>query len=283
MAELVGLSPSRANDFISCPLKFRFRTIDKIPEPPSPVAFKGTLVHAVLESLFDLLPEQRDLDQARQLIEPHFSHLAQEGTDIAEMFPRPEDREKLFAEAADLLRSYFALELPDKLEPAAREQFVKATLDNGLQLRGFIDRVDVAPAGQVRLVDYKTGRQPKPQYAREAEFQMRFYALLKYKTDQTLVHTLQLFYLGSRSIKSMQPTMSDIERTESEVLSLWDDITHAALNNAWRPRKSPLCSWCSFQAICPAFGNEAPQPPALTKIAGVDLPTDAQPDPDSGQ
>ncbi|HET6187434.1 MAG TPA: recombinase RecB, partial [Trebonia sp.] len=29
------LSPSRAGDFMTCPLLYRFRVIDKIPEPPT--------------------------------------------------------------------------------------------------------------------------------------------------------------------------------------------------------------------------------------------------------
>ena len=53
-----GLSPSRANDFLQCPQLFRFRVIDRLPEPPSSAAARGTLVHAVLEHLFDL-PRRR--------------------------------------------------------------------------------------------------------------------------------------------------------------------------------------------------------------------------------
>ena len=53
--EIVGaLSPSRAGDFMTCPLLYRFRVIDQLPERPSPAAVRGTLVHAVLERLYDL-------------------------------------------------------------------------------------------------------------------------------------------------------------------------------------------------------------------------------------
>ncbi|MFZ1669602.1 MAG: PD-(D/E)XK nuclease family protein, partial [Candidatus Nanopelagicales bacterium] len=45
----IALSPSRASDFLTCPLLFRFRAIDRIPERPSSAAVRGTLVHAVLE------------------------------------------------------------------------------------------------------------------------------------------------------------------------------------------------------------------------------------------
>jgi len=49
-----ALSPSRAGDFMTCPLLYRFRVIDQLPEKPSPAAVRGTVVHAVLERLYDL-------------------------------------------------------------------------------------------------------------------------------------------------------------------------------------------------------------------------------------
>ncbi|MCW2507314.1 MAG: RecB family exonuclease, partial [Modestobacter sp.] len=49
-----SLSPSRAADFKTCPLLYRFRTIDRLPERKTKAAVRGTLVHAVLEKLYDL-------------------------------------------------------------------------------------------------------------------------------------------------------------------------------------------------------------------------------------
>ena len=54
-----ALSPSRAGDFMTCPLLYRFRVIDRLPEPPSPAAVRGTMVHSVLERLFDLPAAER--------------------------------------------------------------------------------------------------------------------------------------------------------------------------------------------------------------------------------
>ena len=46
------LSPSKVVAFTNCPLAFRYSQIEHRPEPPSPHAVKGTLVHAALEGLF---------------------------------------------------------------------------------------------------------------------------------------------------------------------------------------------------------------------------------------
>jgi len=52
---------------MSCPLKYRFRVVDRLPEKPSAAAVRGTVVHAVLERLFDLPRGQRTLEQEQDL------------------------------------------------------------------------------------------------------------------------------------------------------------------------------------------------------------------------
>ena len=59
-----ALSPSRAADFKQCPLLYRFRTIDRLPQAPSSAATRGTVVHAVLERLFDLPAAERTVEAA---------------------------------------------------------------------------------------------------------------------------------------------------------------------------------------------------------------------------
>ena len=59
-----ALSPSRAADFMSCPLLYRFRVVDRLPQAPRSAAARGTVVHAVLERLFDLPAVERTLAAA---------------------------------------------------------------------------------------------------------------------------------------------------------------------------------------------------------------------------
>lgn len=121
MAELLALSPSRANDFVQCPLKFRLRSIDRLPEPPSEAAFRGTLVHAVLEDLFDAAAPQRTIETAVAGIGPALDALREKDPDtVAELFPGPDALARLQEQARTLLEAYFTLELPQKLEQIGR-------------------------------------------------------------------------------------------------------------------------------------------------------------------
>ena len=64
-----SLSPSKVSSFTDCGLAFRFSTIDRLPEPPSVAATRGTLVHAALERLFCLEPHERSHERSLTCLE----------------------------------------------------------------------------------------------------------------------------------------------------------------------------------------------------------------------
>jgi putative RecB family exonuclease len=258
-----SLSPSRAADFMTCPLLYRFRVIDKLPEPPSPAAARGTLVHAVLERLFDEPPAARTPVTARSLLAPQWERLTAAEPELTSLFSSDAERAVWLDEAASMLDRYFTLEDPTRLEPAHREMSVRTVLDSGLTLRGYIDRLDVAPTGEVRVVDYKTGTAPREEYEARALFQMKFYALVVWRTTGTIPRQLQLIYLGNGEIMRCVPDEADLIATERKVNALWQAIERARATGDWRPRKSRLCDWCAHQALCPVFGGTPPPLPAL--------------------
>jgi putative RecB family exonuclease len=261
-----GLSPSRAGDFLTCPLLYRFRVIDRLPEPPSPAAARGTLVHAVLEHLFDRPAGERTPEAARSLLAPEWESLLAAEPELAGLFAEDADRAAWLQEAAAMLDRYFTLEDPRRLEPAHRELSVETVLASGLQLRGYIDRLDVAPGGAMRIVDYKTGTAPPAEFEARALFQMKFYALVLWRAQGQVPRLLQLMYLGNGEIVRYQPDEADLLATERKIEALWQAIERARAAQDWRPRPSRLCEWCAHQAICPAFGGT---PPPLPDPAGA--------------
>ncbi|CAL9582649.1 RecB family exonuclease [Streptomyces sp. enrichment culture] len=260
----VSLSPSRAGDFMQCPLLYRFRVIDRLPEKPSEAATRGTLVHAVLERLFDAPAAERTAPRAKALLPGQWERLRESRPEVAELFAEDPQGERLarwLAEAEQLVERWFTLEDPRRLEPAERELFVEARLESGLTLRGIIDRVDVAPTGDVRIVDYKTGKAPRPEYAEGALFQMKFYALVVWRLKNVVPRRLQLVYLGSGDVLTYDPVVADLERVERKLLALWDAISRATETGDWRPRPTKLCGWCDHRAHCPEFGGTPPPYP----------------------
>ena len=259
---IVGsLSPSRASDFKTCPLLYRFRTIDRLPEAPSRAATRGTVVHAVLEGLFDLPAPERTLEAAQQLVGPAWQHLLDEAPELAGLFTDDDaagsELTSWLDSARGLVESYFAIEDPTRLEPAAREELVETVVD-GLRLRGYVDRLDVSPAGDVRVVDYKTGTIPREAFEAKALFQMKFYALVLWRIRGVVPRQLKLIYLADRDTLTYTPEAEELLRFERTLKAIWVAIARATERADFRPSPSRLCDWCDHQSRCPAFGGTPP-------------------------
>ncbi|MFI9786702.1 RecB family exonuclease [Kitasatospora sp. NPDC051984] len=258
-----GLSPSRAGDFMTCPLLYRLRVIDRLPEPPSAAATRGTLVHAVLERLFDHPPVERTPERARGLLAPQWERLLGERPELAGLFP--DDAGKLAAwlgDAEKLVEKWFRLEDPTRLHPVERELYVQTALASGLLLRGYIDRVDVAPSGEVRLVDYKTGRAPSRDFEGKAMFQMKFYALVVWRWKGVLPKRLQLVYLGGGGdVVTYDPDEADLLAVERKLEALWEAISAAVATGEFPATRNRLCDWCDHKSSCPEFGGTPPPYP----------------------
>jgi putative RecB family exonuclease len=289
---LPSLSPSRAADFKTCPLLYRFRTIDRIPEPPTPDQARGTLVHAVLERLFDLPAPQRTRQQAESLVVPLWEELRAEQPLLAGLYGESGEADgptngdsgldgtpqEFVDSTIDLLGGYFLVEDPRRLEPAEREQLVEAVVDDHLLIRGYIDRLDVSAEGDLRVVDYKSGGAPREAFEARALFQLKFYALVPWRTRGVVPRVLRLLYLKDAEVCDYSPDAEELQRFERTVVALWKAIEQATLAKDFRPRPSRLCGWCSHQAACPAFGGTPPpfpEPaaePALDAAGAVQSP-----------
>jgi putative RecB family exonuclease len=261
--EVLGaLSPSRAGDFMACPLMYRFRTIDRLPEEPSPDAVRGTVVHKVLEDLFDLPAAGRTPEAAADMLEPTWEMLLEAEPALGEMFgDEGPDLTAWLSSCRTVLARYFDLEDPRRLEPADRELYVEALLDSRLLLRGFVDRVDVAPDGRIRITDYKSGRSPAVGYEAKALFQMKFYALIIWRLRGVVPSVLQLVYLGNGEILRYEPDEDDLRATERKVEAVWTAIQLAHETGDWQPSPSRLCDWCSYHQFCPTKGGTVPPLP----------------------
>jgi putative RecB family exonuclease len=261
-APIWSLSPSRALDFKNCALLYRFRVIDRLPEPPSLVAARGTVIHGVLERIFDLPANDRTAAVAHADVEPGWQSLLAEEPELASLVKdEPGGLQDLIASTQDLLDSYFTLEDPRRLEPAEREVLVETTLPSGVHLKGFVDRLDRSPAGDLRVVDYKSGKSPSELFEGKAIFQLRFYALVLWRTTGTLPRLLRLYYLADREILDYTPDVADLESLERQLEAIASAIEKARATGDWRQKPSKLCNWCSFQALCPEFGGTPPELP----------------------
>lgn len=255
-----ALSASSTRTYLQCPLKFRYQVVDGMSEPPTEATVKGTVVHQALEDLFTLPPGLRNQKSAQELLPQAWEKTLGSNPEADQLFSDESLLEQARIDTEELLANYFLLEHPENLAPRAMERFVDSRLDSGVLLRGIIDRIDESADGELRVVDYKTGRAPSPRFTNEALFQMRFYALLLQQTWR-LPKRLQLLYLRSVQALTLDPDAKDIAKFQLDIEDLWRRIQSDALAGEFRTQKSRLCDWCAFQHICPAFGGVSPQVP----------------------
>jgi putative RecB family exonuclease len=247
------LTPSKVSAFTNCPLAFRFTVIEHRPEPPSPHAVKGTLVHAALEGLFWYHEAgARSEAAARHELERAWTAL-QSDPEYTELGLSEQAAEAFLADARVLVANYFRLEDPNSVRTIGVELGVEYEHD-GMRLRGIIDRLDIGPDGALTVVDYKTGRAPSERYEHGRMNGIQTYALLCEKILGRAPAEVRLLHLRDPLMISALPTAQTLRGQQQRTTAVWGAIERACANEDFRPRPGPLCDYCNFKPSCPAFG-----------------------------
>ena len=202
------------NDFTNCPQLYKYRAIDLLPEPPSIDAERGKLIHSVLEDIFELPASDRTYESAIDLLPVSWSAQLEKTPDLRALVL---DEKEWMDRAGALLTNYFSLENPTTFESTYRELHLERNISDDIYLHGYVDRLDIAPTGEVRIVDYKTGKSPKPGWEEKALFQLRVYALLYWQNMGVLPRMLKLIYLGDVKTIESQPTEAQLTSTEKKL------------------------------------------------------------------
>jgi putative RecB family exonuclease len=267
------LSASRLNQFESCQLAFRFKYIDKLPEPPGAAAFRGSVVHLALEKLYGLDPADRVVAAAVDFLPTALDELLSEhpvnAVAIDSQLTWPSDeyvasdaaKQDFLAECKPLVENYFKVEDPSTLNPKALEYRVSGKSRDGHTLNGYIDRLEESPEGYIRISDYKSGATPPPRFRDKAWFQLQIYAWLIQQETGTIAKELKLIYLKHGEAITNSPTQEDLTNVENRVISIAEAISAAVTERSFHPKESPLCNYCNFQELCPAKGGTAPPLP----------------------
>jgi putative RecB family exonuclease len=250
-----SLSPSKVSTFTDCALAFRFSAIDRLPEPPSAPATKGTLVHGALERLFAQAPAERTLGSA---IDTHlpaaFAALADDPEYVG-LGLSDEQAQAFYDEARVLVERYFQLEDPTAITPIGLELSLEVTVDD-LRLRGIIDRLELDDDGRLVVTDYKTGKVPSENHERARLGGVHFYSFLCERLFGVRPAKVQLLYLAEPVAIITTPTEQSSRGLERKVKAIWSAVERACERDDFRPKPSRLCDWCAFQAYCPSFGGD---------------------------
>ena len=248
---LETLSPSRAGDFKTCPQLFKFRAIDKLPEPPSVYQARGTTAHLALQRLFDDEVTERTPERLYDLFREAWTEIRGD-EEFEGLFTDLEEEREWGVESMELLSNYFSIEDPTTFDPEDRELDMLEDLD-GMMIRGILDRIDRDSDGRLIITDYKTGKAPPERYALSAFFALKIYALLIRNNLGETPKEIRLLYLNGPTLYRLPIDDRQLDAMDSQLRALWAAIERAMSTNRFPTRQGRLCDWCSYQEICPAF------------------------------
>lgn len=253
-----SLSPSSMSTFTSCPLAFRFSYIERLPEPPSAPASKGTLVHLALQHLMWRPPVDRTIENALLDLDRAAGELAAH-PEFSELELSEEEWASFNADAEVLLRRYFDMEDPREITVLGVELRVTAETSDGVVIRGIIDRLELDADGELVITDYKTGREPGEGWEQQSMAGIHIYSLLCERMFGRRPKSIQLLYLSKPERIVTQPSDQSVRGVEVKSGAVMKAVRTACARSDFRPRASALCSYCSFKEFCPTYGGDPAQ------------------------
>jgi DNA helicase-2/ATP-dependent DNA helicase PcrA len=231
------LSASDIETYRSCPLRYKFARVFRIPSESTLHQRFGILVHQVLERYHSSRGET--LKQLMDLLDAGWRRAG---------FSDGEQERQLQKKARAALTRYHGELERQSAEPVWFERSFSFRLGPH-HLRGRVDRVDRLPDGTYELIDYKTSR-PKSAADLKEDVQLSLYALAAQEAWQ-LDATQQAYHYVLDSQKVLVPAREEADAgwITATVMKVGEGI----LAQEFEPTPShSVCSMCDYRIVCPA-------------------------------
>jgi putative RecB family exonuclease len=252
-----SLSPSRLSDFQACPRRYQYASIERIPQPASYATAKGRFAHYVFEQLFNLSPEERTIERAREFLPAAVVEILTEdvrvdiGMDDAMMM-------RLLKETELIIATYSEMEDPTTVTSEGVELRLGALVD-GAPLFGILDRLDRDADGSLTIVDYKTGGLPNRNYDSQTFANAELYAALCEAGLGEKPTKIRLMYVAQG--ESIERNVSDVvvKARSHSASNAWERINRFYEDGEFPATPSVrACRFCSYKDICRANGVAVP-------------------------
>jgi putative RecB family exonuclease len=245
-------SHSRIDTFETCPKKYEFAYLLKVPRGPAGIeAFMGNRVHEALEWLYTEVRACR-LPDEEDLVARYMAAWEAEWEDAVRVTRTERTAEDYRAIGEKALRAYHRRYHPfDQGVTIGLEARIALRLDEDHEIVGYIDRLVKVADGEWEIHDYKTGATLMTQEKADADRQLALYelAVREMYPDAQRVTFVWHYLAFDHEVRSVR-TEEQRDRLRAQVL---DAIRHIEAQSAFPARTSSLCDWCDYQAICPAW------------------------------
>lgn len=252
-----SLSPSRLSDFQTCPRRYQYASIERIPQPASYATAKGRFVHYVFELLFMLPAPERMIERVREFVPAAVEEILTEDVrrdiDMDDALMR-----QLLKETDEIITTYFQMEDPTTVTSEGVELRLGATVD-GAPLFGILDRLDRDEDGSLTIVDYKTGGLPNRNYDSQTFANAELYAALCEAGLGEKPKKIRLMYVAKG--ESIERDVSDVvvKARSHSAANAWERINRFYDDGEFPATPSRrACRFCSYKDLCRANGVAVP-------------------------
>ena len=246
-------SYSSIETYNQCPQKYKFQEIDRIRVSRSKEAIFGTLVHDSLKFMFQKDPLFPTPDEVINYFRGKWP-----GTDV---FSSDSESSIFLQEGIKMLKNFYQKNSPWNFSVIDLESHFEAPIEakNGAVhiLAGKIDRIDKVSDGEYEIIDYKTGKRMPSQDNLNNDLQLSLYSFALQKRWPHLKPDgikLSLYFLKHGEKLSAVSSKETTEKAQNHVLKTISDIEEKLRkNDTFEPTPGPLCDWCGYKPMCPAW------------------------------
>ena len=232
----VVLSASDIDTYRTCPLKYKFARVFRIPQEPTLHQRFGIVVHQVLERYH--AADDGGLPELLGLLDAAWRRSG---------FADSEQERQLRGKATAALTRYHERFRSEEGQPMWFERQFTFKLGPHL-LRGRVDRVDLLPGGEYELIDYKTGR-PKSVDQLADDVQLSLYAVGAREAWQLEASRQAYYYL----LDDQKVAVTDEGDRGDWVREVATEVAEGILSQGFEPTPSiSACSICDYRLVCPA-------------------------------
>ena len=251
---MVIYSHSRLSAFEQCPLRFKFRYIDKIKEIEKSIeTHLGSAVHDTLEWVYNSVKEKK-IPTIEEVI-TYYADKWQESYSEDILIVKKEISSKdYFNKGVEFLVGYYQKHSPFEDGTIECEKKIVIELDSKgeYKIQGFIDRlVYNLETGEYEVHDYKTGNSLPRKESFENDRQLALYSIaIKNEFGEEKEVCLIWHYLAHGHKICSRRTNEQLDKLKKDTLEL---IKKIEATKEFPSQKSVLCNWCSYKKICPEF------------------------------
>ncbi len=240
--EILTLSYLHVDDYSTCPLKYKYVHIMRVPVLQHHAVVYGKAVHDAVQ-FYHIAKIKNKPVSVKDLIDAFHASWVSEG-----FLTRLHEEERLKAGENALRRFFEEQERLKKIPTLAEEKF-SFKLGNNL-VKGRWDRIDIND-GVVTIIDFKTSQITKEKEAHERARespQLSIYSLAYKEKFGKIPDRVELHFIESGLVGTSKRTEEDLE----EMVEKIREVSLRIRGQIFDPKPTYLaCRYCAFSNICP--------------------------------